>query len=295
MRIPSKDFISVCDTNAGDGTTWHINHDACTMGADTRRRLYVTKKDAYTFLAYCHNCSGWGVVRAKQKHGEWVKYIPRNKAGDAVDINSAEPEALPSDLNYDPRTWPSEVQEWLVKCGILGTVDNLFMSSNYIPYYAYSPSMNRLIIRLPDMTDEAGVIHQFWQGRDCTGTSSLKYYTGIGSTNKLIVLRIHPTIRASKLFITEDITSAIRIANCGYDALPLRGTSCHDYNQLASTVSGYDKTIVWLDDDKAGFQGTRDLGQRLSLVIPGKWNFVTGIGEAKTFSQKKLKEFVDGR
>jgi len=295
MRIPSKDFISVCDTDAGNGTTWHINHDACSMGADTRRRLYVTKKDAYTFLAYCHNCSGWGVVRAKQKRGEWVKYIPRNKAGDAVDINSVEPEALPNDLNINPFTWPVEVRDWLKKCGILDP-RSLFMHTAYENFYAYSPSMNRLIIKLTGADTATGNQLLFWQARDCTGLSSLKYYTGIGSSSQLIVIRQDAHKPTSKLFITEDITSAVRIASCGYDALPLRGTSCKDYIQLASIVSAYDRTVIWLDDDKAGFSGQSNLLYRLSLVIPGKLVSTSGgTPEAKEFSQEKLKEYVDGR
>lgn len=294
MRIPSKDFIAVCDVNAGTGTTWHINHDNCTMGADTRRRLYITKKDANTFLAYCHNCSGWGVVKVKQSRGEWVKYIPRNKAGEAVDINSAEPEALPSDISFDINTWPTEVRGWLQKYHILNKDDGLFNSVRYMQCYAYSPSMNRLIIKLPVLVDKDATTHIFWQGRDCTGLSNLKYYTGIGVPNRLIVIRQDATTPTTKLFITEDITSAIRIVACGYDAIPLCGTSCKDMTELANIASQYNMVNIWLDDDAAGRKGAMTIANRLSLVIPGRYGFIFNPLEAKEFSPEKLKEFVDG-
>lgn len=301
MRIPSKDFIDTCDTGAAVGTTWHINHDACTMGADTRRRLYITKKDAGTFLAYCHNCSGWGVVKVKQSRGEWVKYIPRNKAGAAVDITSAEPEALPSDISFDIDTWPPEVRGWLQRYHILNKDDGLFNSVGYMQFYAYSPSMNRLIIKLPVLVDKDGTTHTFWQGRDCTGLSTLKYYTGIGSTNRLVVIRKDAQRPTNKLFITEDITSAIRIAECGYDALPLRGTSCKDMTELANITLQYSNVHIWLDDDAAGRKGANILANRLSLVIPAGYGYspsrygcISNPLEAKEFSPEKLKEFVDG-
>jgi hypothetical protein len=296
MRIPSKDFISVCDTNAGDNTTWHINHDACTVGADTRSRLYVTKKDAYTFLAYCHNCSGWGVVKVKQKRGEWVKYVPRNTAGREVNTDSVEVEPLPTGLSHNVSMWPLEVREWLAKYHILTGMNGPFAGGGYINFFSYSPSMNRLIIRLVEATNADGKNPiTFWQGRDCTGNSPLKYYTGVGSTTQPIVIRQDAKKPTEKLFITEDITSAVRIANCGYDALPLRGTSCHDYDALAAIVCMYDKTIIWLDDDKAGRIGQTKLAERLRLLRPGKIQTTYYVGEAKTFSPEKLKEYVDGR
>lgn len=50
------------------GTTARMNHDDCPAGADTRTRLYVTRKQAdsgkLTDLAYCHNCGVGGAIVA---------------------------------------------------------------------------------------------------------------------------------------------------------------------------------------------------------------------------------------
>ena len=46
------------------GETIRVNHQACSAGEDTRRRLYITRThgDSTKVIGYCHNCTSSGVL-----------------------------------------------------------------------------------------------------------------------------------------------------------------------------------------------------------------------------------------
>ena len=283
MRIPSKDFISACDTEAAIGTTWNLNHTDCTAGEDTRKRLYVTRKSVGAFVAYCHNCSGWGVVRAKLSRGSWTKYIPRNTASHVV-IPESEFEQPPLDRTTAVSHWSVDAINWATKVGILDV--GVFATPQYAPFYSFSPSMDRLIIELGDPVT-------FWQGRDCTGNSALKYYTGVHSSNPLNPIAFAPENKT--LFITEDITSAVRIAGAGSTAIPLCGTSCHNMAHLVAMCNRYDSVYVWLDDDVAGQKASRKLVNSLRLGCIPHVSSCSGYNEPKNMSHADLRAAIHGR
>lgn len=252
-RISSKDFRDHLPGAVGEQV--HINHTNCPAGEDTRQRLYITRKDETLYLAYCHNCTGWGALKVTNGATTWKYVNPRVHTVDALLI----PEPVPTDLKSLNDSWG--VGSGYKKClnyiqNYLENLDSNFHVADKVVFY--SPSLKRIVLHIKDEDNS------FWQARGCSG-EKLKYYSGKSQDKNAIVL----SGRAGNevCVLTEDILSAVSVATTNkYDAIPLLGTTPANFPQLVSKLSKYKKVIIWLDNDEAGASGGTELHTRLQML-----------------------------
>ena len=106
-RLRTNEFLH----QAPDSGTVRVNHDECPAGQDTRRRLYVTRKEDGNVIAYCHNCSNSGFHSSASR-------FRRNPVVRTL-VESEEKELVMPETMRDGRDyWPREMVMWLIKCGI---------------------------------------------------------------------------------------------------------------------------------------------------------------------------------
>ncbi len=91
--------------------TVRVNHDPCPAGTDTKRRLYVTRKEDGNVIAYCHNCSCSGF------HGSGNRFRVDHMAVSHVEIEEKEL-TMPKTMYSKHISWPKQMRDWLEECGI---------------------------------------------------------------------------------------------------------------------------------------------------------------------------------
>ena len=72
IKIPHKDFKD--DIPLRDGEQVKVNHKNCSAGEDTKKRLYI-KKVYGGALAYCHHCTGVGVLFNEDGRKDLSKWL----------------------------------------------------------------------------------------------------------------------------------------------------------------------------------------------------------------------------
>ena len=228
-RLDRSEFMHLAPDTPG---TVRFNHDDCPAGVDTKRRLYITRKEDYNVVAYCHNCSLGGCG------GSTRKYRTRNVPVPLVD--SKERLSLMGE-NYedDFEKWPGEMVIWLAKGGI-----SLTTATKY--GIVYDAESKRICI---PKFDEDGELVQF-QSRRLFDDGSPKYLTYKEKDKYLHdpVWREHICSDYKTCIIVEDMISAIRCAELGYFAVPLFTSTMTDETYLR-VVNKYDIIVVWLDND----------------------------------------------
>lgn len=246
--IPARHFRAV-GKQLPIGEQTNINHDDCSAGTDTRKRLYV-KRLSHCTVAYCHNCGehGWhnSAKRRIVSVEELLSTIEQEEkaAGEVV---------LPSDLERNLAFWPAEAQAWLAKYEI--TPDEITNHS-----ISYSPSWDRVILPV-----YRGGELVYWQGRALNGREP-KYLAAKGGTKPLFSVLCHNA--TDSCFVVEDYLSAIKMGRHA-DAVALLGTSA-DINDLTDALSGYKNIGIVLDPDIAGLRKAHELTTRLTLTVPGE-------------------------
>ena len=252
MRIPSKHFAEAAAT-LEHGKQIRINHTKCPAGEDTKERLYV-KRDYNRILAYCHNCTGWGLIK-RTSTSSWKYVSPQIKTAVGMVVAEHPPECIPYTVSEDNLSalnlYVGKMHTDFAKTGALCRY--MFLTSD----------RQRLVYKIED----AG--NSFWQikswGRSTT------YYSGYNQTKRAIILPSldpHPT-PCKLLVITEDIASAASATAAGADATPLLGTTPADFDYLVTRIrdGGYEQVVVALDADTAGMQGAAALCERLCLAV----------------------------
>lgn len=253
-RIPKEDFFHAAPQRVGEQV--NINHTNCLAGQDTRQRLYV-KRIANGIVAYCHNCGEFGV--ANNKGWREIKVLQDLMSVNQQQLKEAVAVTVPDDTTYIPTDFPEEALRWLYSS---------FLDDTQIQKYriGYSPSWGRTI--LPVYDDVGNLI--FWQGR-AHGMLKPKYISVSGAQKPYKVIKsVNPSVFGAILTITEDMLSAIRMAEnfepgIKFDAMPLLGTTIST-SDLLNVVVDYQTIMVWLDDDEAGRRKASTLIEQLKLV-----------------------------
>lgn len=216
------------------GESIRVNHEDCTAGEDTKRRLYVTRK-ADVLLGYCHNCSkssSMYMSKSDRYRDVSVRGI-RRPAEDYID-----PELVGFN---DKENIPAEADAWRIK-NKLSRKDCAAFTISYCPDWdaIYLPFFNM-------DGDRSG--HQLRPLHKRGGAKYINFQKDKDTELGGIVFSTHPTSN-SCLVIVEDLVSGIHIANAGYNALVNYGT--HVKPSILHSISNhYTSIVVWLDNDNA--------------------------------------------
>jgi DNA primase len=134
----------------------------------------------------------------------------------------------------------------------------------------------------------------------------LRIFNALGAKSKYLTTTLFPgsNIAAwfsdivrddrSKLFVTEDYTSAYRIwRDTGFDTVALLRTTMGSNTMEIIRMRRYQEINIWLDPDEAGKKGARKLVDRLKYVMTSAINRFTWFSEAKSYPPKDLKEMCN--
>lgn len=251
-----KDLVK--DQSIRDG--WVSYH--CPFCTGRSRPILNILISVGTCTVHCFStqCKAHGYLRFKLNINQGdLKYALEDKVKDAVHLGS--------DFSVKLHPLPDKFLRYLAEYYI----ESFLIRKYRIGYCSEYPIKDRLVIPVDDG----------YLARSLDKLPKWKNYTG---------LPFHCLGNGlGELVIVEDPFSAIRVGEFK-DSLALLGTSL-DKLQLTKCLE-YDKIIVWLDPDKAGYQGTLRAIKRLSPYVQVK--VLQESNEAKEISDYQLRSILNG-
>jgi hypothetical protein len=262
------------DALAPDNGTVRHNHDHCPAGVDTKRRLYVTRKENGSVVAYCHNCGNSGASIHRRTH------FRRDIHSNSVASVGGEIK-MPLNIETDMSKWPIEARTWVLKAK--GTLTNL---QEYA--LAYDLDTKRVIIPKFNLDNELVM----YQSRNVGLDDGPKYMT-VKQGEADIYSPVQLTDDAdTTLVICEDMMSAIKLVEIGtVDALPLFSSNVK-FDKLLTHVLGYDIIIVWLDNDGVEIERHRDSLARNCRALGKNVHVVTEWSDPKKCSNRIIVDTI---
>jgi hypothetical protein len=286
------------------GQTTRVNHEDCSAGEDTRRRLYLTRphSDPTKVLCYCHNCGvGWAT-----KGNKYTKYRDeRDKKHAAVSstITVSDDVHEPAGLITDYELWPTKAKGWAIKnkltAGLIRTYG-----------IAHDPSTNRVYLprhRIVRKNQSNGVIHNLglcgYQLRNVDGTRGPKYLTAshpIHDDGFTCLTNCASDARAKVSVIVEDLVSGIHVFEALAQSHPEFLVRVLVNYGIKINLLGLDyikntiKCVVWLDNDSSYVKKQAEqMGRTMQMVINnGTVVTVLDKEDPKHFSWGVIKEEI---
>lgn len=222
------------------GQRARIGHD-CGPG-----KVLIVENKADGWSGYCFRCDDHG----------W-KYKPLPSLGERLAQRTAqrqaevaleEDPAPPQPCVFDTAEWPLEARVWLYKAAL--TTEDIAA----LGYY-YHPPTKRVVI---PVLDKGELI--YWQARRIFGEAGPKYINPVVPRGSVV-----PRYGSGPaIVLTEDILSAVR---CGMaaEAWCLMGVKlCEPV--LARLMADGRPVLIWLDPDKAGWNGAAAISRTLALA-----------------------------
>lgn len=312
--LSNEEFVPMAPEGPG---TVNIHHCKDGPGND---KLYITRKDDGTILAYCHHCGKRGSHRVLGtrtiQSGKETTSTARvgmahesdsaastsedgGSSGDASNPDTGdgghgpeEPERVfaPTGLALgNPAAWDHDVKKWWISAGL--TYDTA--RAHGIAYFP--DDYNRPLLLMNSLvTGEFKQTKPFKTGTpkyDNYGTCSGKFYT--------------PTaFSTARMYVVEDVRSGLRIRqDCPASVVyVLCGTKLTDNHKRAildrktSLLVHIEKIIVWLDNDSLAVRkAAHDIARDLRLLLPGKSVEVeTDTREPKHMTTTELRYKING-
>lgn len=242
----------------------HINHDECSAGTDTKKRLYM-RKTSTGVLFHCHHCGESGFLRTDKR------ILAVDKLVCAKERMS---ESMPSTKNS---------KFYLSRYNVAH--NDLGLAPLHIITWLYSYEFTEeMVVKYQIRFDDKFVYLPYV---DSAGTAYMQIRTFNGTGPKYVTVKVrdvpvlfHSTRWYSEddddcttVFLCEDLMSAYKLHTAGANVLCLCGTHLTENAKLA--ILGYPNVVTWLDDDFAGQHGalviSRDL--RTFGVVPRNFKF----------------------
>lgn len=280
--IPFDDFVPYGE-ELDNGEQIHINHETCTAGEDTRRRLYIKRtEDGRNILAYCHNCSLSGCYS--------VKYAAARSAT-AKDMVLRESDSvpfrgtLPKGFNPNYKSWNSEQRAWLTRYGITEDEQKQYMlgvdtntGKVILPVFRGGKLLGYQARYLGDDKDVPKYVTK-------TSCKPMYWYSGDYAKG---------TLQSSLdrcLCLTEDVLSGIKCARFVPTMALL--TAFMGNEQVAFALrNNFDKFIIFLDDDNRNVK-LNQVKIKAKLEQIGDVKLITGVGkDPKACSNSELKRLL---
>lgn len=224
----------------------NVNHDECSAGTDTKKRLYVKRVEDgrnNTYLFYCHHCGNRGSLKY-----EGLRRIEEVAKETIVTTRSSAAELLTAlDMHrhgvFGIAFWSPDAKLWWYKY-------NLDSDDAVRHCVQYNNIDGRLWLR---------VSHGLWQGRGFgSAASKMKYYTvGDITASKVFMRNTRSTV-----MLVEDVVSAYKCAKAGINVLPLLGTTLRPHH--FSLIKEYKRVMIYMDNDTAGQKAAVNIYKALS-------------------------------
>jgi hypothetical protein len=258
------DWLSVAQAIPVGGHV-KIEHD-CGEG----KCLAVFHNDT-NYSAYCHRCGPQKrIFKALPTLEERAqKAAQAQEAYDAIAADTRPPQPAV----YDLAEWPSEARLWLFKAGFSHE------QIQRMGFYWHAPT-SRVVV--PVVVDGQLV---YWQARRIFGTTGAKYLSMPGGRQKCV-----PVFGSgNSITLTEDLLSAIKIAEAGFRSLCLMGTSL--LPKLWEFLINEDDIRIWLDPDAAGRSAAAEIASQLALVGKACRN-VSSLKDPKLHSRAEIRALL---
>ena len=232
--------------NIGDQI--HINHDGCSAGTDTKRRLYI-KKVPGGILGYCHHCSGTGFIQLVSPEGhELSKWLKGDETADVPSVTTGVVAAGPLPFTGSPGDL------WLHKY-LTDPID--------VKYICGTGDPTQVLLKIYTYEHPTHVGYQI--RNTAAKPKYLTYYIKDAFRGDAAWFIAPRTI---DLVITEDYLSAYKIFKlCNITTVALLKTTASDVTVRQIAEFNPHKVLVWLDNDVAGMRGSTKLVSRLQYVL----------------------------
>lgn len=225
------------DHDCGDGRTLMVSHD----GGKIRGYCFRCKEAVFHELT---------LTLAERTALLSSRLMATNEAAASMDLPGTEDERL-----YHPHDWPAAARVWLYDAGL---------NDDIIRHWGiyWLASMNRVVVPI-----EQADGNEAWLARDVSPHPALKYLFPQGMKRNGGAVFASARAVHDATVLVEDVLSAYRISQAGpYCAIALLGTSA-DNALLLDVVQEYREVgvevVTWLDPDKWGQMGARDIATRL--------------------------------
>ena len=185
-------------------------------------------------------------------------------------------------LPYDfPRDTPAVGMLWLFKASItpyrarqLGIGWSDYYNRVFLPIYS-GDGKNELI---------------YFQARAVTKDQEIKYINPKVDRSEIGYWVIPPGADKSRIIVTEDILSAIRV---GYHTPAMSALGTKLSVGLANQLSEYAHVTTWLDPDEAGITGARDMRKLIGLTTPT--SNISTEKDPKDYSDEEINQYLSRR
>lgn len=250
IQRETLEALPIGGMKVGEQGNW--NHSDCPAGIDTRRRLYIKRKDNRLWVAFCHNCGESGAL----KSGVLIPTMAdlAHQLRDVVVIKPDDPNTstfempgavtLPDDFTQDP----SFLDTWVLR----RLWDNHSTVEVAVKHgWGFSPSRNQMITPIYHKDGNMGG----YQARNAPGILP-KCITTYAQGHKGYPL-FYRRLESNILIIVEDPLSAMRLHEETFvTSVALLGThlNAHALSQIIHYVKQEDvkHITIWMDADIPG-------------------------------------------
>ena len=242
----------------------HINHEGCSAGEDTKKRLYI-KRTHTGLVAFCHHCGESGFVRNRDHRDrlhKWLKAPPADAEGKLL------PEL--ADLSMHGIAWLLKYH-CDIKC---------------LRFSGIKDRPMQIGLKLFGANNE----HTGWQIRNLGGhvPKYITHFIDLRMSNSSWFFNDN-----KQLFITEDYLSAYRIArDTKCSAVALLRTSLSDRTLKEISVNMPSMIHIWMDPDLPGRSAEKQIFKKLRFFLPNTTGIVcmNSPKEAKELSIEELEK-----
>jgi hypothetical protein len=245
--MPNIDFVK--HAPGAEGEEVNVNHDECPAGTDTKKRLYV-KRVTGGVVAYCHNCGLAGYYMAGKSRLRPRKHMELSTPSVSGKVELPPTTAVSSLSNV---TWLDTFlrdRDPSVRIAMMSSLAE-------VPSVDGCPILYRMIRR-----EGAGTYGYQLRWTDGRMPKTKTYLSEKPSKGGW-----YGAVNSKTLVIVEDPLSALIISKTmgtKCSVLCLFGT--HLNPATLSTMSGFTRIVVWLDNDPPGHKAAKDIVNRITYV-----------------------------
>jgi len=285
--IPFDDFMPHASDDVG--VEVNVNHDNCGAGYDTKKRLYINRKNRDTVTAYCHHCGLSGVWRSNRS-AHWTEldgYMGGLETGGTTVPPKTDTVSLqqPHPATGDLSEWPPEAFKWVYKAGI---------QEEEIAKYGlkYLPKDHRVMI--PSYS-QCGNLVQYqtrklfdWDKRPKYLSVKVDNFVGYDTICSGSNIK---TPNTDTIVIVEDKLSAYKVSRI-CDCLCILSSNLND-KAIQYIYSNYSNVKVMLDNDNLDIMNKQlQIKKKLEPLVSGSVDIIRLEKDPKDFTTEELRELL---
>lgn len=267
-----KEWLTIAQ-NLPVGHNQRIDCPNCGVGTNTNAAI-VNHNPKY-YSCYCNACGPVDyepkgeLSLAERKHIQELNEAAANMPSKEI--------KLPEDTTYEHTEFSREAKMWLYKAGLTPTLWRKYR-------IGYSPKLGRVVLPVNNSNGKliwyqlravyAGQVPKYTQP---SAERTHVYFAGKGRRRGAVVV--------------EDVMSAIRVheAQETYTAVSLLGTKIT--SSQSNYLSEFEEVVTWLDGDKAGTTGARNVRKVVGLLT--ECRNIRSTNDPKCYSNKEIRSILN--